>query len=52
MPLHRIPRTLHSEAIFQILGLQIMHDHRPDMAETEILRERNLGDGFRLAVLE
>jgi len=48
----RIVRPLHTEAVFQLLVVQIVDDHRPDIPDLALRRKGYLGEGFGLSLTE
>ena len=52
MPVPRARGTIHSEAVFQIFKFQILHEHRPHMAQSVVLRKGNFRDWLLLIWLE
>ena len=52
MSIPRARGTLHPEAVFQIFKFQIVHKHRPHMAQAVVFRKRNFRDWLLLVGLE
>ena len=47
-----IPRSLHPEPVLQFLVVEVVNDHREDIADLALGRERDLGVGLRLPLAE
>ena len=52
MALGRIPRTLHPVTVLQLFVVEIVDDHRENIANLAFRRERNLRIGLRFAPAE
>ena len=46
----RIPWSLHPEPVLQLLVIEIVDDHRKDIADLALMWERDLREGLRLTL--